>query len=386
MPALWTRELLSKMVRRFGRFVKPAAPVAQQDTGVPLPFVAEPWFVNRVELTPAGLTVTGWALPPTQPGVPVVFTVNGQPFDRVNAQQPLPGLEERFWQRPNAGHAKYECQSRRSADELLRDGYLCLEYDYPGRPKRFPFHGAWFVPDPRKEALLPEENRRYRVIASAKPEHFRLGGFTDFMRMNRLLQALFGHGYEGFPRVLDWGCGCGRVACHFSGVPGVQFTGGDIDPDNINWCAQHLPFGRFQVLPLRPPTALPAGSFDLIYGISVFTHLREDVQRLWLAELHRLAAPGAVLLLTIHGATALNYANLPRAPYYRLADRLRREGFFITADNGQINTVIADKDYYVDVFHSTDYIQAQWGQYFEVLDIIPGYIFTHDLVVLRKAG
>jgi hypothetical protein len=36
------------------------------------------------------------------------------------------------------------------------------------------------------------------------------------------------------------------------------------------------------------------------------------------------------------------------------------------------------------VFHATQYIYQRWTRHFEVLDVLPGYIFTHDLVVLRK--
>ena len=39
---------------------------------------------------------------------------------------------------------------------------------------------------------------------------------------------------------------------------------------------------------------------------------------------------------------------------------------------------------YVNVFHSHDYIRRTWGRYFDVVAINPGYILTHDLVVLRK--
>ena len=38
---------------------------------------------------------------------------------------------------------------------------------------------------------------------------------------------------------------------------------------------------------------------------------------------------------------------------------------------------------YVNVFHHRDYVSRHWSRWFEVLHVIPGYIFTHDLVVLR---
>ena len=39
---------------------------------------------------------------------------------------------------------------------------------------------------------------------------------------------------------------------------------------------------------------------------------------------------------------------------------------------------------YVNVYHSHAYIRDVWSRYFDVLAILPAYIFTHDLIVLRK--
>jgi len=56
------------------------------------------------------------------------------------------------------------------------------------------------------------------------------------------------------------------------------------------------------VVALQPPTGLPAQGFDLVYGISVLSHLSEPDQFAWLAELARLTRPGALLLLSTLGA------------------------------------------------------------------------------------
>ena len=48
--------------------------------------------------------------------------------------------------------------------------------------------------------------------------------------------------------------------------------GADIDGDNASWCGQNLGINTRQI-PLSPPTDYPDSWFDLIFGISVFTHL-----------------------------------------------------------------------------------------------------------------
>jgi len=42
------------------------------------------------------------------------------------------------------------------------------------------------------------------------------------------------------------------------------------------------------------------------------------------------------------------------------------------------------KDQYVNVYHSQRDVRRVWVRYFEVVDMLPGYPFTHDLVVMQR--
>lgn len=86
-------------------------------------------------------------------------------------------------------------------------------------------------------------------------------------------------------------------------APG-KFTGTDIDPDNIQWCKENVPQAEFAAIGLHPPTRFASESFDLVYGISVFTHLSETDQDRWLAELQRITKPGAAVLMSSQGEIA----------------------------------------------------------------------------------
>ena len=98
--------------------------------------------------------------------------------------------------------------------------------------------------------------------------------------------------------VLEWGCGCGRLSRHVA--PRARaFTGVDINARLVRWSAAHLP-GDYRVVAPQPPTTLPAAAFDIVYGCSVLTHLREGTAEAWLAELGRLLKPGGFALLTFH--------------------------------------------------------------------------------------
>ena len=106
--------------------------------------------------------------------------------------------------------------------------------------------------------------------------------------------------------ILDFGCGCGRVVRHWAGLNGVAVSGSDYNPGLVRWCRQNLPFARFEVNGLEPPLAFDSDSFDLVYALSVFTHLPEATQRRWLEEFRRVLRPRGHLLLTTHGAAYRN--------------------------------------------------------------------------------
>jgi SAM-dependent methyltransferase len=85
-------------------------------------------------------------------------------------------------------------------------------------------------------------------------------------------------------------------------LKGVEVCGSDRDERALEWCRLNLPFARFEQNGLAPPLAYDDGAFELVYALSVFTHLAEELQRLWLIELDRVLRPGGLFILTTHGA------------------------------------------------------------------------------------
>jgi len=100
-------------------------------------------------------------------------------------------------------------------------------------------------------------------------------------------------------RVLDFGCGAGRTLRHFLPEAAVgEFWGCDIDDASISWLREHLsPPLRVFNNAAGPPLPQPDGYFDLIWAISVFTHVTDRWSE-WLAELHRALAPWAATTAT----------------------------------------------------------------------------------------
>ena len=99
--------------------------------------------------------------------------------------------------------------------------------------------------------------------------------------------------------ILEFGCGCGRVLSCLPRTPGI--AGCDVNPDLIAWVNRHLPAIDARVNALEPPLPWTGGSFDLVFALSVFTHLPEPLALRWMAELNRVLKPGGYLALSTHG-------------------------------------------------------------------------------------
>ena len=142
---------------------------------------------------------------------------------------------------------------------------------------------------------LPPARLRTRVAGTPDPEWFLEGGRAAADSIREVVPV----GLESLEAVLDFGCGCGRVVRWWRDLPG-EVHGSDYNPELVAWCRANLPFARFATNDLEPPLAYADGSFDLVYALSVLTHLPEGTQAAWLRELARVSRGWVVV--TTHGA------------------------------------------------------------------------------------
>ena len=99
-------------------------------------------------------------------------------------------------------------------------------------------------------------------------------------------------------RVLDFGCGWGRLYRTLLRDP-FEVVGIDSEPSVLKMCRDAIPAGKFLHIKTMPPYPLDASSFDFIFAFSVFSHLAENPAKKILAEISRVAKPGAHLALTL---------------------------------------------------------------------------------------
>jgi 2-polyprenyl-3-methyl-5-hydroxy-6-metoxy-1,4-benzoquinol methylase len=125
---------------------------------------------------------------------------------------------------------------------------------------------------------IPPGELIIQVAGSDNTQWFLSGGTTGRRIITETL-ARNGVAVDSKSAILDFGVGCGRVARHWNGLR-AEVHGCDYNPALVEWCKANLPHVRAVTNRLNPPLTYPDEHFDLVYALSVFTHLTESQQRL----------------------------------------------------------------------------------------------------------
>ncbi|MFL5862170.1 MAG: class I SAM-dependent methyltransferase [Solirubrobacteraceae bacterium] len=157
----------------------------------------------------------------------------------------------------------------------------------------------------RRGRASPLPPRRLRARAGEPGAH----AFTEGGRQVAAALAGLVRDAGGDPArlrsVLDLGCGPGRVLPHFAQLaPEAACVGCDVDEAAILWAARNQPHLGWSLTSFHPPLPYATGSFELVYSVSVFSHLDHGLAVLWLDELRRILAPGGLALLAVQGPHA----------------------------------------------------------------------------------
>ena len=237
---------------------------------------------------------------------------------------------------------------------------------------------------PRSEAeqaiAIPPADIRYRVVSRSLSEYEYLRVGLDVKASIEGALAAAGTRIEDLSAVLDWGCGCSRVMRHWAGLFGsIAFSGTDIDDVMITWDKANVSGVRFAVNGAQPPLPTDDAEFDLVYGASVFTHLDEPMQQMWLAELQRVLKPGGILLLSTHGPSVFD---LNRAAFTEAEAASFRENGFVYIRN-IVDGVLPD--WYQTSFQTRAHVERTFSPHFDVIDhVARGMTNFQDLAICRK--
>lgn len=216
---------------------------------------------------------------------------------------------------------------------------------------------------------LPGSYLMTLVVGNANAKAFYDSGVSALTEIAGLVDRNGGD-FHSFRDVLDFGCGCGRLARHLPRFTKGQIYGSDYNPRLLRWCQQNLP-GQFVLNGLLPPLPFDDASFDCVYALSVFTHLREETQFRWLEELRRVIRTGGYLVISFRDDSFMTDAVLKKA----LAER----GFLIEND-------LLEGSNLIGASQSHAYIRTRFSPYFTVLEIVPGDAprYIQALALLKK--
>jgi SAM-dependent methyltransferase len=188
--------------------------------------------------------------------------------------------------------------------------------------------------------LPPIEYRR--LVGPTQPEMFD----------NSDGRPVFGHSADQYESVLDFGCGCGRLARQMiqQHPRPRRYLGIDLHQGMIDWCREnlspHAPGFQFQHHNALHPHRNPEGSADplpfpaadravtLFIACSVFTHLLEPDTEFYLRDLARVLRQDGIAMTTWF---LFDKGDFPMMQEFQNA-------LFINA-NDPTNAVIYDKEW-----------------------------------------
>jgi len=179
-------------------------------------------------------------------------------------------------------------------------------------------------------------------------------------------------------KILDWGCGVSRVVMHIDKLTDARTSvyACDINKKMIEFNEKNFKNISYTIVPDQPPIAYEDGNFDLIYALSIFTHIMSSKQEIWIREMHRMLSGDGIFLFTTQGK--FYYSKLLQKEQH-LYDQ---EGVFTKTYRGEGHRMMS-------TYNSPTNFRELLQPYFEVLEYYDGAadpkrIGGQDLWIVKK--
>lgn len=326
-----------------------------------------PWCIDKITFEKNYIKVQGWAYTEKAKSI-LLLCNNSKPFysNFCKSRKDLP-LIFPYWK--NSQSAGFECNFSLIDKEeykftLYRDAKSHDEL------KSYFFH--------KDNLPLPSDENIKRVTGSNLSVTYLLEGFSTYKKISHILSQDIGFEIDKNSVILDWGCGCGRLARFFCEEYN-EVWGSELDYTALDWCSKNLGIKTIK-LSSQPESRHPSNFFDLIIGISVMTHLNREKQLGWLKEMAGSLKIGGLLILSFHGISSAMRALSPKD-----FETFLEDGFFDKGANQSLKKVLPETEYYRDTFNTQKYIVENWKEGLKQIRFYESIIANdHDLVVLKK--
>jgi SAM-dependent methyltransferase len=199
-----------------------------------------------------------------------------------------------------------------------------------GRKARFALGsrmGARFVPGLDGRAHFNDF-----MLTSVEPDHvasYRRGAVEFVDILGRALREA-ARTWASVEACLEIGCGYGRIVRELrQTLPAKAISVCDVMDEGAKFTASE--FGVRKIPVVEQIDASRDGSFDLIYLLSVYTHLRRDLIEANLGKVAALLKSGGVAVFTIHGTRSAAKAEIYDQYWLdkdKLNTELTRTGFY----------------------------------------------------------
>lgn len=222
------------------------------------------------------------------------------------------------------------------------------------------------------DVILPPDYILYESFQIDYNKYFNHGldstkKLVDFLQKYKEMRNL---------KILDWGCGPGRIIRHMPDLieHDCEYYGTDYNIKTIGWCSQNIPNVKFSINKLSPPLPYEDNFFDIIIGVSVFTHLSAEMHNTWFKELTRISTKNGILYLTTQGRAF-------RSKLTRKEIRLFDEGNIVT--RGKVKQ--GHRTY--SAFQPSEFMMRLFQGYETLEHVEPdtqGQYIPQDIWIIRK--
>lgn len=193
-------------------------------------------------------------------------------------------------------------------------------------------------------------------------------------------------------KVLDFGCGSGRVALPLSEMlDNGSVHGADVDEDAVEYVRLLQKSNcTASKSPVSPPLDFPDSSFDAVYSISVWSHFDEALGASWLEEMSRVLRPGGIAIISIAGMKVVQHWAKENSAIAGIDEDYLNQSGVVFFEYRDINNAtkypgISGQIPWGHTLISKGHVEEVWSRYFSILDVgsrsLPG---GQDLIVMRK--